>query len=90
MRFRLLGPMRSGRWRSPIDGAEDQRSVAEPLVIEGDCLPRQSGPRNAIWNPVMTKKIAILGTGANGSCMAADLIEAGDDGTRSDQWLSHI
>lgn len=38
----------------------------------------------------MTKKIAILGTGANGSCMAADLIEAGYDVTLIDQWPAHI
>ena len=38
----------------------------------------------------MTKKIAILGTGANGSCMAADLIQAGYDVTLIDQWPAHI
>ena len=38
----------------------------------------------------MTKKIAILGTGANGSCMAADLIQAGFDVTLIDQWPAHI
>jgi 2-dehydropantoate 2-reductase len=38
----------------------------------------------------MTQKIAILGTGANGSCMAADLIEAGHDVTLIDQWPAHI
>ena len=38
----------------------------------------------------MTKKIAILGTGANGSCMAADLIEAGYDVALIDQWPAHV
>ena len=38
----------------------------------------------------MSKKIAILGTGANGSCMAAELIEAGYDVTLIDQWPAHI
>ena len=38
----------------------------------------------------MSKKIAILGTGANGSCMAADLIEAGYDVTLIDQWPAHV
>jgi 2-dehydropantoate 2-reductase len=38
----------------------------------------------------MTKKIAVLGTGANGSCMAADLIDAGYDVTLIDQYPAHI
>ena len=38
----------------------------------------------------MTKKIAILGTGANGSCIAADLIQAGHDVTLIDQYPAHI
>src|SRR5262245_43248958 len=38
----------------------------------------------------MTKKIAVLGTGANGSCAAADLIKAGYDVTLIDQWPAHI
>ena len=38
----------------------------------------------------MSKEIAILGTGANGSCMAADLIDAGYDVTLIDQWPAHI
>jgi 2-dehydropantoate 2-reductase len=38
----------------------------------------------------MTKKIAVLGTGANGSCIAADLIDAGHDVTLIDQWPAHI
>jgi len=35
-------------------------------------------------------KIAILGTGANGSCIAASLIEAGLDVTLIDQWPEHV
>ena len=35
-------------------------------------------------------KIAVLGTGANGSCAAADLTKAGLDVTLIDQWPAHI
>src|SRR3954468_11755610 len=35
-------------------------------------------------------KIAVLGTGANGSCIAASLIEAGLDVTMIDQWPAHV
>jgi 2-dehydropantoate 2-reductase len=35
-------------------------------------------------------KIAVLGTGANGSCIAASLIEAGLDVTLIDQWPEHV
>jgi 2-dehydropantoate 2-reductase len=35
-------------------------------------------------------KIAVLGTGANGSCIAADLIEAGRDVFAIDQWPAHV
>lgn len=38
----------------------------------------------------MTQKIAVLGSGANGSCIAADLIEAGLDVTVVDQWPEHV
>lgn len=38
----------------------------------------------------MTKKIAVLGTGANGSCVAADLTHAGHDVTLIDQWPAHV
>lgn len=38
----------------------------------------------------MTKKIAVLGTGANGSCVAADLTRAGRDVTLIDQWPAHV
>lgn len=38
----------------------------------------------------MNKKIAVLGTGANGSCIAADLIRSGHDVTMIDQWPAHI
>ena len=38
----------------------------------------------------MGKKIAIIGTGANGSCVASDLIQAGYDTTLIDQWPEHI
>lgn len=38
----------------------------------------------------MTKKIAVLGTGANGSCVAADLAQAGLDVTLIDQWPAHV
>ena len=36
------------------------------------------------------KKIAVLGTGANGSCTAADLTHAGYDVTLFDQWPEHV
>lgn len=38
----------------------------------------------------MTKKIAVLGTGANGSCISADLIRSGHDVTMIDQWPAHV
>ncbi len=38
----------------------------------------------------MTEKIAILGSGANGSCVAADLVRAGRDVTLIDQWPEHV
>jgi 2-dehydropantoate 2-reductase len=38
----------------------------------------------------MNKKIAVLGTGANGSVISADLIQAGLDVTMIDMWAAHI
>ena len=38
----------------------------------------------------MTKKIAVLGTGANGSCAAADLTRNGFDVVLIDQWPAHV
>lgn len=38
----------------------------------------------------MSRKIAVLGTGANGSCTAADLTRAGLDVTLVDQWPAHV
>lgn len=38
----------------------------------------------------MSKKIAVLGTGANGSCISADLIRTGHDVTMIDQWPAHV
>src|SRR5438552_18130581 len=38
----------------------------------------------------MEKKIAVLGTGANGSCLAADLTNAGLDVVLIDQWPAHV
>ena len=38
----------------------------------------------------MTKNIAVLGTGANGSCIAADLTKAGHDVALIDQWPAHV
>ena len=38
----------------------------------------------------MDKKISVLGTGANGSCAAADLTQAGYDVTLIDQWPEHV
>jgi 2-dehydropantoate 2-reductase len=38
----------------------------------------------------MNKKIAVLGTGANGSCIAADLTTAGLDVTMIDPWPAHV
>lgn len=39
---------------------------------------------------MMDKKIAVLGTGANGSCVAADLARTGHDVTLIDQWPEHV
>ena len=38
----------------------------------------------------MNKKIAILGAGANGSCIGADLTNAGHDVLLIDQWPAHV
>jgi len=38
----------------------------------------------------VNKKIAVLGTGANGSCIAADLTNAGLDVVLIDQWPAHV
>jgi 2-dehydropantoate 2-reductase len=38
----------------------------------------------------MDRKIAVLGTGANGSCVAADLTNAGLDVVLVDQWPAHV
>ena len=38
----------------------------------------------------MDQNIAIIGTGANGSCVAADLTQAGYNTTLIDQWPDHI
>src|SRR5258708_7834563 len=49
--------------------------------------------RNSAGNDrshMMNKKIAVLGTGANGSCVAADLTNAGLDVVLIDQWPAHI
>lgn len=38
----------------------------------------------------MIEKIAVFGTGANGSCIAANLVDAGLDVTMIDQWPDHV
>jgi len=38
----------------------------------------------------MSKKIAVLASGANGSCISADLIRAGFDVTMIDMWPAHV
>jgi 2-dehydropantoate 2-reductase len=38
----------------------------------------------------MDKKIAVLATGANGSCISADLTRAGLDVSMIDQWAAHV
>ena len=38
----------------------------------------------------MSQKIAVLGTGANGSCIAANLVDAGLDVILIDQWPAHV
>jgi 2-dehydropantoate 2-reductase len=43
-----------------------------------------------LWEKHMPQKIAVLGTGANGSCIAADLIAAGRDVVAIDQWPAHV
>jgi 2-dehydropantoate 2-reductase len=40
--------------------------------------------------PASGKKIAVLGSGANGSCVGADLTRAGLDPTLIDQWPAHV
>jgi 2-dehydropantoate 2-reductase len=38
----------------------------------------------------MSPRIAVFGTGANGSCIAASLVDAGLDVTLIDQWPAHV
>ena len=38
----------------------------------------------------MEKKIAVVGTGANGSCLAADLVRANYQVALFDQWPEHV
>lgn len=38
----------------------------------------------------MERRIAVLGTGANGSCIAADLVRAGRDVVAIDQWPAQV
>jgi 2-dehydropantoate 2-reductase len=38
----------------------------------------------------MSKMIAVLGTGSNGSCIGADLTQSGHDVTLIDQWPAHV
>ena len=38
----------------------------------------------------MQKKIAVVGTGANGSCLAADLVKANYQVALFDQWPEHV
>ena len=38
----------------------------------------------------MSQKIAVFGTGANGSCIAASLVDAGVDVILIDQWPAHV
>ncbi len=38
----------------------------------------------------MAPRIAVFGAGANGSCIASDLVEAGHDVTLIDQWPEHV
>ncbi len=38
----------------------------------------------------MSRRIAVLGAGANGSCIAADLVAAGTDVTVFDPWALHV
>jgi 2-dehydropantoate 2-reductase len=38
----------------------------------------------------MAPRIAVFGTGANGSCIAASMIDAGHDVTIIDQWPEHV
>ncbi len=38
----------------------------------------------------MSRRIAVFGTGANGSCIAADLVNAGLDVVLIDQWPEHV
>ena len=52
--------------------------------------PRSSTPPQPLLGNIMEKKIAVLGTGANGSCIAADLTNAGLDVVLIDQWPAHI
>ena len=54
----------------------------DALVIECD--------RDAIHGGNMSQRIAMVGTGANGSCIAADLTRAGLDVVLIDQWPAHV
>jgi 2-dehydropantoate 2-reductase len=51
---------------------------------------RHDARRAAPAEEPMDKKIAVLGTGANGSCTGADLTRAGLDVVLIDQWPAHV
>ena len=40
--------------------------------------------------PIVTGKIAIVGSGANGTSIGVDLVGAGYDVTLIDQWPAHV
>jgi 2-dehydropantoate 2-reductase len=57
----------------------------------GDCwLIAAKTNRRGRKRGMSTKKIAVLGTGANGASIAADIAEAGHDVVLIDQWPAHV
>src|SRR3974390_86400 len=73
----------------------ESRVISNRLIlVRRACLPclYQSIRLNNGWGKgtSMSHKIAVLGTGANGSCIAANLVDAGLDVSLIDQWPSHV
>ena len=71
-----------------VIAVEGERWLNIPLARR----PRLYNARNADRGEEarMSKTIAVLGTGANGSCTAADLTKAGCDVVLIDQWPAHV
>ena len=72
-------PMRTEKWKDLI-----------PCRFPVNHLYLQARRNLTCRSSTMDKTIAVLGTGANGSCVAVDLTNAGLDVVLIDQWPAHV